>query len=532
MHEPAPLSHDELASLRLACRDLRERVGRYEALIELSADWFWQQDEHLRLVNLGVATQWPSDLPSMGSMLGRTYWEVPGFDMPGGWQAHQERLARREAYRDVEVRYTRPDGAQAIFCLSGTPTFDSAGAFTGYIGVGRDVTESRRAQQDLRESQRAMSALIANLPGMALRGANEPDRPLSFASDGAWALTGYSAADLLRGQPRYGDLIHPDDKAMVWDTVQAALAQRRQFHLTYRLNTRQGLRWVWEQGSGAYGPGGEVLALEGFVTDVTESKLAQEEVARLNASLEHRVRDRTSQLEAAHAELQAFAHAIAHDLRAPLTTIAGFSQLLERSLPSSADANQTRWLHRMAAGVQQMGVLTDALLALASLSSATLQDEEVDLAQLARGVVARLRRAEPDREADVDIPEHLWVRGDPRLLAQVVTHLIDNAWKFSRRKPQTVIRMGSMPLDGDTAYYVADEGAGFDMAHAWRLFTGFQRLHTPAEFDGAGVGLALSHRIIARHGGRIWVQAAPDDGATFYFTLPATLSPADPPGRA
>lgn len=386
-----PSTADEPDSLRLAYRDLRERLGRYQTLIELSADWFWQKDENFRFVNLGVATEWPAGLPAMGEMLGRAGWEIPGFDMAGGWDAHRALLERHEGYRDAQVCYRRPDGDETLLSLSGTPTFDAQGRFTGYIGVARDVTESRRAQ---------------------------------------------------------------------------------------------------------------------------------EEVARLNASLEQRVRERTGQLEAAHAELQAFAHAIAHDLRAPLTTIAGFSQLLERSLPAGADSNQARWLRRMAAGVQQMGVLTDALLSLASLAAATLQDEEVDLAELARTVVARLRRAEPDREAEVEIPEHLWVRGDPRLLVQVVTHLIDNAWKFSRRKPRTVIRMGSMPLAGEMAYFIADEGAGFDMAHAWRLFNGFQRLHTPAEFEGAGVGLALSHKIISRHGGRIWVQAAPDDGATFYFTLP------------
>lgn len=516
-----PSTADEQGPLRLAYRDLRERLGRYETLIELSADWFWQKDENFRIVNLGVATEWPAGLPAMGQMLGRAWWEIPGFHMAGGWDAHRALLERHEGYRDAEVRCARPDGDETLLSLSGTPTFDGQGRFSGYIGVARDVTESRRAQQALRESQRAMSALIANLPGMAYRCANEPAWPFQFASDGAWALTGYSAADLMRGQPAYGSLIHPDDRERVWAEVQSGLAQRRQFQLTYRLNTRHGLRWVWEQGSGVYDAAGEVMALEGFVSDVTESKLAQEEVARLNASLEQRVRERTGQVEAAHAELQAFAHAIAHDLRAPLTTIAGFSQLLERSLPAAADPNQARWLRRMAAGVQQMGVLTDALLSLASLAAATLQDEEVDLAELARTVVARLRRAEPDREAEVEIPGHLWVRGDPRLLAQVVTHLIDNAWKFSRRKPSTLIRMGSMPLAGETAYFIADEGAGFDMAHAWRLFNGFQRLHTPEEFEGAGVGLALSHKIIARHGGRIWVQAAPDDGATFYFTLPS-----------
>jgi light-regulated signal transduction histidine kinase (bacteriophytochrome) len=269
-----------------------------------------------------------------------------------------------------------------------------------------------------------------------------------------------------------------------------------------------------------YAPDGTVLALEGFVTDITDSKLAQQEVASLNASLEQRVSERTAQLAAAHSELQGFAYAIAHDLRAPLTTIAGFSQLLERNLPPSAGADQVRWLQRMAAGVHQLGVLSDALLALASLSAATLQDEEVDLAELARAAFVRLHNADPAREAEIDVAQHLWTRGDPRLLAQVVAHLVDNAWKFSRRKPRTTIRVGSRMADGETVFFVADDGAGFDMAHAGRLFTSFQRLHTAAEFEGAGVGLALSHKIVTRHGGRMWVDALLGEGATYYFTLP------------
>lgn len=511
---------EQANALRPAYEALRESVARHQALIELAADWFWQTDEHFRFVNLGVAAEWPAALPAMGSMLGRTRWEVPGFVMPGGWEAHRAQLERHEPYRDVEMLHRRSDGVECVLSVSGTPIFDGAGRFGGYIGVGRDVTATRRAQDALRESQRAMSALISNLPGMAYRCANVPEWPLTFASDGAWALTGHCASALMRGEPRYGDLIHPADRDGVWEGVQAALAQRRQFQLTYRLNTLHGERWVWEQGSGVYDPQGEVLALEGFISDITENKLAQQEVVRLNACLEQRVGQRTGQLEAAHAELQGFAHAIAHDLRAPLTTIAGFSQLLERSLPPTAATEQTRWLRRIAAGVQQLGVLSDALLALASLAAATLQEEDVDLAELARASVARLRKAEPDRPADIDIPSHLWTRGDPKLLAQVMAHLVDNAWKFSRRKPLTAIRLGSKQLEGETAFFVADAGAGFDMAHAGRLFTGFERLHTATEFEGAGVGLALSHKIIARHGGRIWVEAVPGDGATFYFTLP------------
>jgi light-regulated signal transduction histidine kinase (bacteriophytochrome) len=157
---------------------------------------------------------------------------------------------------------------------------------------------------------------------------------------------------------------------------------------------------------------------------------------------------------------------------------------------------------------------------LARLSRVKLRWERVDLAAIARSVEANLRDAEPQRLATIEVPGELYAQGDPRLLAQVIANLLGNAWKFSAGKPQTLIRIGSAPGDnGEPVYFVADHGAGFDMAHASRLFGAFQRLHSPSEFEGTGIGLALVQKIVSRHAGRIWADARPGDGATFYFTL-------------
>jgi light-regulated signal transduction histidine kinase (bacteriophytochrome) len=240
----------------------------------------------------------------------------------------------------------------------------------------------------------------------------------------------------------------------------------------------------------------------------------------LNAELEERVRLRTAQLEAANAELEAFSYSIAHDLRSPLTSIDGFSHVLGELAAESIGDQGRHYLERIRAGVRQMSDLTDAMLSLARLSRVNLKWERVDLAAIARAVEANLRESSPERAATVEIPDQMHAQGDPRLLTQVIANLLGNAWKFSAGKPQTVIRIGSAPGDtGEPVYFVADQGAGFDMAHASRLFGAFQRLHAHSEFEGTGIGLALVQKIVSRHAGRIWAQARPGDGATFYFTL-------------
>jgi len=232
------------------------------------------------------------------------------------------------------------------------------------------------------------------------------------------------------------------------------------------------------------------------------------------------VQQRTAQLESANADLEAFAYSIAHDLRSPLTSIDGFSLSLESLCGPALPDTGRHYLRRIRAGVRQMSDLTDAMLSLARLSRVQLRWEPVDLAAVSREAIAVLRERHPQTELLLDLPPSLPAHGDPRLLAQVMANLVGNAWKFSAHKPSTEIRIGTTVGErGDTVYFVADRGAGFDMAHASRLFGAFQRLHSPSEFEGTGIGLALVQKIIHRHGGTIWAKATPDEGATFYFTL-------------
>jgi PAS domain S-box-containing protein len=255
------------------------------------------------------------------------------------------------------------------------------------------------------------------------------------------------------------------------------------------------------------------------VRDVTQQVAAEREVRRLNAELEERVRERTAQLEAANRELEAFSYSIAHDLRAPLSSIDGFSKFLQQSV-GDADPRGVHYLSRIRAGVRQMGELTDGLLALASLSRADMRDDEVDLAQLARAAAASCREGAPQREVEIVLGAAMPVRGDARLLAQVMGNLVGNAWKFTAHAEHARIEIGcERNPDGAVVYFVRDNGAGFDMAYAGRMFEAFQRMHSASEFEGTGIGLAIVHKIVTRHGGRIWAEGAPQRGATFRFTL-------------
>jgi signal transduction histidine kinase len=236
--------------------------------------------------------------------------------------------------------------------------------------------------------------------------------------------------------------------------------------------------------------------------------------------LERRVEERTRELAAANQELEAFSYSVSHDLRAPLRAIDGFSKALLEDYPGQVLDEQGRhYLERIRAGTQRMAELIDALLHLARVTRAELVRRPVDVSRLAHAVAAELARRDPSRTVEVRIEEGLMTEADVHLVTIVLENLMGNAWKFTSRRAGARIEVGGAAVDGTRAYYVRDNGAGFDMQYADRLFGVFQRLHAASEFQGTGIGLATVHRIIVRHGGRIWAESTVGQGATFYFTL-------------
>ena len=259
---------------------------------------------------------------------------------------------------------------------------------------------------------------------------------------------------------------------------------------------------------------GQIIGTFGISRDITERKRA--EAALQKAKLE---------LEAANRELEAFSYSVSHDLRSPLRSIDGFSQALLEDYADKLPAEGQDHLNRVRAATQRMGQLIDDLLNLSKVTRAIMKSVPVDLSELAQGIAGELQRTQPERRVNFNIAPHLKAHGDPNLLQVALENLLNNAWKFTSKQEQAQIEFGSKNENDETIYFIRDTGAGFDMTYAGKLFGAFQRLHSMSEFSGTGIGLATVQRIINRHGGRIWAEGAVDQGATFFFTLPALERP-------
>ena len=263
---------------------------------------------------------------------------------------------------------------------------------------------------------------------------------------------------------------------------------------------------------------GSALIMEMGI-DISDRKKAEAKINDLNETLEQKVKNRTTELEAANKELEAFSYSVSHDLRAPLRSMEGFSSALIEDYAEKLDEQGKKYLRHVQESSELMGHLIDDLLKLSRVTRSEMNYEEVNLSELAGKIAGELAAAEPGRKTELKIAPNMTAHGDRNLLWLALNNLLGNAWKFSSKVASPRIEMGITERDGKRTYFVRDNGAGFDMAYADKLFKPFQRLHAASMFPGSGIGLATVQRIVRRHGGEVSAESKPGEGATFYFTL-------------
>ena len=381
-----------------------------------------------------------------------------------------DRLRGQQVLPPTVVR-RRSDGAAVE--LIGLPCHDDAGAYAGHLGVAREIAPDQGA------AATALGALVAGMPSALIVLARAPGDP-------AWKVLQANPA----ARQRFGH-----GALLAHDALEAALPPGLQPALAAEAPEAEAEGWQWRQ----VDAGGQTLCLAWQATT-------------------------------GNAEEQAsFSYTVSHDLRAPIRVVEGFTRIVKEDYGRVLDRVANDHLDRVLGAASRMNQMIDAMLTLARLSSQPLARQPVNLTQLAGYVIDDLRRGAPEREASVEIEPGLLTQGDPTLLRLVLENLLGNAWKYTGRRAQTRIEFGRETIDGRPVYVVRDNGAGFDMRSAERLFGLFQRLHSANDFPGTGVGLASVRRIVQRHGGEIWADGEPGRGAAFYFTLQDWNSPAPPP---
>lgn len=410
-----------------------------------------------------------------------------------------------------------PGGVRSWFVSTVSPWRDGDN-ITGSLCVSADVSDLKRSEERLRLSER----LMVDTQGVAHLGTWDWDisQPNATWSEELYRIYGLTPETYTPSYESYLTMVHPDDRQRVIDATNGVFHQHVPYSHDERIFRPDGsMRYLHTWARPILDDEGKLVRLVGVCQDITDRKLAEEELRLLNVELERRVEDRTRLLQQSMHDLEAFNAMVSHDLRAPLTVIQVCTGLIEKHLPAPVPTDLTDNISRIQQSVVHMSGMVDDLLALARVGQLPLQRGDVDLALVAKDVLAELARADPARHVEIDVASTIHCLADARLTRTMMQNLLGNAWKYTRRVAHPRIEVGTTTVDGRPVVYVRDNGAGFDPSEAHRLFAPFERLHDSADFPGTGVGLATVQRIVERHGGRVWAESAAGRGATFFVDI-------------
>ena len=516
----------QLAQLRAAERQrarerLQESEGRFQATFEQAATGIAlvAPDGHFLRVNARLCqiTGYDAD-----ELFARRFQDITHPDDLDADLAELRRLLAREiASYTLEKRYLRRGGECVWVNLTVSLVRTREGAPDYFVAVIEDISTRKATEAALAESQQRLQLLIDHAPAALamfdreLRYLAASRRWIEDYGLGGWTLLGVS---------HYA--IFPEIGA-AWKAVHArALAGEVISADDDRFERADGnVRWLRWEVRPWHDAGGAIGGIVIFTEDTTRLVEARRVVDELNAGLERRVAERTAELAAANAELDAFAYAVSHDLRAPLRAMSGFAQALREDTGDALNADARVDLREISAASQRMGDLIDGILALSRTTRGEVERTPVDVSAMAARVLRELGTRDPQRRVDCSVEPGLSAQGDARMLESALGNLLDNAWKYSARVDLARIEVYAENCDGRRWICVRDNGAGFDMAYAKRLFQPFQRLHRQDEFPGMGIGLATVQRIARRHGGEVRAHAEPGRGAVFCLHLPEAARP-------
>jgi PAS domain S-box-containing protein len=395
----------------------------------------------------------------------------------------------------------------------------------GRVFLLHNITANKRIEDELRNSQQLLKSVLDNFPGLIFWKNRES---VFMGCNKAFAISsGHSLPENVIGKTDY-ELGYSKSSADKYRAEDLKVMENGESLLSIVVaheNPDGSISWLSTSKVPLYNSRGEIFGMIGTTQDITERKQTEEEVRQLNATLERRVQERTQQLELVNNELAATSYSIAHDLKTPLRALDGFSHILLEEYHEKLDAEGVDFLERIRKAAHHMGQLSDDLLKLLSVTNSELALDRVDLCQPASDIINQLQASFPKRKVEFLQPNSLVVNADSKLIMLLLDSLLNNAWKFTKNCQLAQIELGSFQQDGHVIIFIRDNGVGFDMTYAEKLFGVFQRLHTTKEFEGTGIGLAIAQRVIHRHGGEIWAESQVDKGTTFYFTLPLVEKP-------